>query len=110
MGVYDVDKPQLMADVLRRHGANVHWRQGWQSISCPVKHKHMHGDKNKSASLNMSSGYLNCHGCGFTGDGFDLMLELEGTDAEEVRRIFNTAEEHSQPSGSATFTFARRDQ
>ena len=109
MGVYDVDKAQLMELVLRRHHVPVRWRQGWQSISCPIKHAHTHGDKNKSASLNMSIGRINCHGCGFSGDGYDLMEALEGLDAKQTAEIFDGGIQSPVQSSASTFTFARRD-
>ena len=110
-GLFDVDKSNLLAEVLHRHGIPVHYRSGWYSVSCPIKNRHSHGDKNKSASVSISTGYLNCHGCGFKGDGFDLMKELEGLDANETKRVLGLQGEPQQQGtiGNSGFTFAKRD-
>jgi len=108
VSVFDVDKSQLLVQVLHRYGYTVHYRSGWYAISCPIKHAHAHGDQNKSASVSVATGYINCHGCGFTGDGFDIMRELEGWDAKQVIESFGPAQDVPDNSGSS-FTFARRD-
>lgn len=104
MSVFDVDKSSLLAEVLRRHGVPVHYRTGWYAVSCPIKNAHSNGDKHKSASVSIGAGYLNCHGCGFKGDGFDLMKELEGVDPEEVRNILGHEPARRESAGD-TFTF-----
>ena len=101
MSVFDVDKSSLLREVLLRHGVTITFRQGWQSISCPIKSGHSHGDADKSASANISTGYINCHGCGFKGDGFAIMQELEGMDANEVREVFGLGESRRDASFSS---------
>lgn len=106
MSTFDVDKSEYMAQFLRRHGMPVNWRSGWYAVSCPNKNAHTHGDKNKSASVHMGAGVLNCHGCGVRGDAFDWMKEIENVDAKEVRDIFGGTYNKPQPAGD-TFTFDR---
>lgn len=39
-----------------------------QQFSCPVPTNHTHGDKNPSASIDLSTGEWKCHGCEIGGD------------------------------------------
>ena len=58
-------------------------RQGWQQVSCPSDY-HPRGDRNPSASVNVSEGGFACHGCPLKGDGFDLMRFIKGLDAKDA--------------------------
>ena len=78
MGVFDVDKVELLISVVQRYGYEPPARQGWTAIHC-ISPEHL--DRNRSASINLGKGRYNCHGCGLQGDGFDLMKEIEGLDA-----------------------------
>lgn len=86
VSLFDIDKAELMEKVLERHGAVVPTRLGWASLRCIRTEMHTHGDKDRSASVHMQRGYYNCHACGLKGDGFDLMQELEGMDAQQTRK------------------------
>lgn len=85
MTLFDCDKSTLMERVLERHGAMVPTRLGWAPLQCINGEAHSHGDKDKSASVNMQHGYYNCHACGLKGDGWDLMFQLEGLDVKQAR-------------------------
>lgn len=37
---------------------------------------HAHGDRNKSMSVNVETGFFNCHGCGEKGDGYHAALKV----------------------------------
>ncbi len=41
--------------------------EGWREIHCPRPGQHKHGDANASAVININSGYIECHACGFKG-------------------------------------------
>lgn len=48
---------------------------GWRAVKCPF-----HDDRAASASYNPTSERFRCHGCGMSGDGFDLIMEVERCD------------------------------
>lgn len=60
-----------------------HARHGWQKVSC-YGVGHYHGDRNPSASINLSTGYYKCFGCGLEGDAVDLLMQEEGLDFKEA--------------------------
>jgi len=74
-----------MEAVLDRYDARYsRTRTGWQKISCINEPGHMHGDRNPSASVNLTTGQYRCFGCEIGGDGFDLLFVLEGIKADKV--------------------------
>ncbi len=90
MSIFSSDKPALLANVLERYGVHYqHTRIGWQPIRCIDSDAHPHGDRNPSASCNLSTGYYKCFGCDLSGDGFDLMLHLEGKRAAEALEVLS---------------------
>jgi hypothetical protein len=81
---FDVDKGDLMRNVLDH--LNIRYRReyrGWQKVRCPSDN-HRHGDRNPSASVNVPIGQYHCHACDLKGDGFDLMLRVEGLKAKDA--------------------------
>lgn len=52
---------------------------GWTPTMCPF-----HDDRNPSASVNVEKGRFNCHGCGVSGDIFDIVQTTEGLDFKEA--------------------------
>jgi hypothetical protein len=87
---FDVDKTDLMEHTLDHLGVRYHHRLGWQKVRCPSAF-HVHGDRNPSASVNLTLGRFQCHACDLHGDGFDLMRALEELDAPEVLALFGMA-------------------
>jgi hypothetical protein len=84
MGRFDTDKHDLIVAVLDH--LDIRYRPshlGWQKVSCPSEF-HARGDRNPSASVHLRYGKFHCHACGLHGDGFDLMLEVEGLQALDV--------------------------
>lgn len=74
-----------MRRVLDRLDVRYHrTRWGWQQVRCPNQDAHRHGDKTPSASVSIALGRFYCHACDLHGDGFDLMLRLEGKEAKDV--------------------------
>lgn len=89
---FNIDKAALMRQVLDHLGVSHGERAGWQSIRCPNAAAHSHGDRTRSASLNLAAGLVRCFACGLTGDGFDVMLAVEQMKAKEVNEFFETGE------------------
>ncbi len=81
MGVFDQDKTELLLRVLDHLGAQVPTRQGWTSVHCINPG---HPDRSKSGSVNIGRGYFHCHACGLSGDGFDILQDIEGLNAKQV--------------------------
>lgn len=92
-----MDKSELMEVVLDRYNIRFNGsKNGWQPIRCPNEGAHTHGDTNPSCSLHLGYGSVNCHGCGLKGDGYSVLMEIEGIDfirAKEQLGTINVAEE-----------------
>lgn len=79
------DKAALLAAVLDRYGVRYrHTATGNQKVRCLNKSAHPGGDRNPSASVRLGAGLYNCFACGLSGDGYDIMLEIEGMKATQV--------------------------
>ena len=69
-----MDEKHNIADYLRYIGATVPPEgNGWRKIKCPF-----HEDGHASAGINFDEGRFKCHGCGVSGDVYDLIIEKEG--------------------------------
>ena len=80
-----IDKSELLQKVLDRYQARYNpSKNRWQQIRCINTPAHMHGDKNPSASVNMQLGEYVCHACGLRGDGYGLLMELEGVSFKDA--------------------------
>lgn len=53
---------------------------GWHAIRCPF-----HDDRAASGSYNPTLERYRCHACGISGDGFDLIQEVERCDFVTAR-------------------------
>lgn len=70
----------LLEKWLEEKGVRFHYgRTGWQKVSC-YGPGHFSGDRNPSASINLSTGYYKCFGCDLEGDAVDLLMQEEGLD------------------------------
>ncbi len=79
------DRTELMMAVLDRHDVRYRTNHtGWQQVRCVDKEAHSHGDRTPSGSVNLRYGKYQCWACDLRGDGFDLMLRLEGMKAKEA--------------------------
>ena len=77
--MFDVDKHDLLMQVLDRHNGHYNrTKDGWQSVHCINSVGHVAGDRSPSARIHLGSGWYHCFGCGMRGDGFDVMMEMEG--------------------------------
>ncbi len=90
---FDTDKSRLLAAVLDRFGT--HYRsahRGNQQVRCIDRQAHPGGDKHPSASANLGKGLYRCFACGLEGDGYALMMRLEGMGVLDVNRMLNLGE------------------
>ena len=76
-----MDKSELLEKVLDRYGVDYNSsRMGWQSVRCPNELGHARGDANPSARINVTVGMAKCMGCGISGDGYNIIMDVEGMD------------------------------
>jgi hypothetical protein len=69
-----MEEKHSIGDYLSHIGASLPSEgHGWRPIKCPF-----HGDKHASAGVNFEKGRFKCHGCGVSGDVYDLIMEKEG--------------------------------
>jgi DNA primase len=55
---------------------------GNQQVKCPF-----HEDTHASASVNLDKGLFNCYGCAVAGDGIELLMDQEGLEFLEAKRL-----------------------
>ena len=81
-----MQKTELLRSYLEERGARIYDRAGYQKLRCPFTERHARGDRNPSASVNMSTGRFRCWSCGLAGDVYDLVKELENLDFATAHR------------------------
>ena len=72
-------KSDLLRTFLEQRGVRVPSRMGWAKISC-IGPAHFRGDRNPSASVNLTTGRFRCWSCDLKGDIYDLLQILENLD------------------------------
>jgi len=91
-----LDKHDI-ADYLEHIGAKVPERgSGWRKIKCPF-----HDDRNASAAVNFDANRFKCHGCGVSGDTYDLIQHEKGGTLSEAIEFAQTI----STSGNTTVRF-----
>ena len=86
--IFNRDKAALLEAVLERY--DVRFRPtvtGNQKVRCLNRDAHPNGDRNPSASVNLGRGLYHCFACGISGDGYDIMYEIEGAKAAQVNEL-----------------------
>jgi hypothetical protein len=74
-----IDKGAALVKFLEDRGARFSaTRAGYQKISCINEAGHPRGDRNPSASINLTTGYYRCFACDLSGDAIDLIQALDG--------------------------------
>ena len=74
-----MSKGELLREYLEQRGARVSsHRLGWQKISCINSAGHSRGDRNPSASVNLTTGRYKCFACDLHGDVYDLLMAESG--------------------------------
>ena len=69
--------------VLEHYGFEIpHGRKGWVTVRCAF-----HGDRVKSARLNLDNGGFRCFGCDMAGDVYSLIMKKEGVNYGEAKQI-----------------------
>ena len=80
MRLTDEQRSPLLVRFLEEKGVRFHpGRLGWQKVSC-YGVGHSHGDRNPSASINLTRGRYKCFGCDLSGDAVDLVMQETGLD------------------------------
>lgn len=80
-----------IADYLNHIGANVPARgSGWRKMRCPF-----HDDRNASAAINFDANRFKCHGCGVSGDTYDLIRHDKGGSLSEAIEFAQTISNES---------------
>ena len=69
--------------VLEHYGFEIpHGKRGWFTLRCAF-----HGDRVKSARLNIENGGFRCFGCDMAGDVYSLIMKKEGVTFNEAKQI-----------------------
>ena len=72
-----------IAKVLEHYGFEIPYgRHGWVTVRCAF-----HGDRVKSARLNIENGGFRCFGCEMAGDVYSLIMKKEGVNYGEAISI-----------------------
>ena len=80
MRLTDEQRGHLLVRFLEDRGVRFHpGRLGWQKVSC-YGVGHSRGDRNPSASINLTRGKYKCFGCELEGDAVDLLMLETGLD------------------------------
>ena len=75
-----------IADFLNHIGARVPNRgSGWRKMRCPF-----HDDSTASAAVNFDINRFKCHGCGVSGDTYDLIQLKNGGTLHEAIKFAST--------------------
>ena len=89
-----------IADYLNSIGANVPSEgHGWRKMRCP-----WHDDSNASAAVNFEANRFKCHGCGVSGDTYDLIQHDKGGTLVEAVEFAETI----SATGNGTVRFSNR--
>jgi len=87
--LFNTDKEQLMLYVLDHYDVRYNpTKVGWQKIRCFNEYGHRTGDKNPSGSVNLGFGHYRCFACGLSGDGYEILHELEQWGVKQVNEAF----------------------
>jgi DNA primase len=72
-----------IAKVLEHYGFDIPYgRGGWVTVRCAF-----HGDRVKSARLNIENGGFRCFGCEMAGDVYSIIMKKEGVNYGEAVAI-----------------------
>lgn len=88
-------KSDLLRTFLEQRGVRVPQRMGWAKISCINSAGHLRGDRNPSASINLTTGRYNCFACGLAGSAYDLYMHENGVDFATAKRMLGGMESHT---------------
>lgn len=86
------DKGELLRKFLEERGVHVPYGMGWRKVRCINTEAHSHGDRNPSASVNLSTGYYRCFACDLAGDAIDLLQTLESLTYKQASTILRGAQ------------------
>lgn len=91
-------KSELLKAFLEERGVRIPFGLGgWRKVSCFNDPAHPRGDRNPSASVNLSTGRYHCFACGISGDVYDLLQLLEGLDFKAARASLDVKAGQTKP-------------
>lgn len=94
-----MDKHKV-GDYLSHIGANLPAEgHGWRKMRCPF-----HDDRNASSAVNYELNRFKCHGCGVSGDIYDLIMHQKGGTLSEAIEFAQTI----STTGDTTVRFSDR--
>ena len=73
-----MSKGELLRAYLEERGVRISGSFGWRKVSCFNKAAHPRGDRNPSASVNLTTGRYKCFACDLSGDVYDLLMAESG--------------------------------
>ena len=80
------DEKHSIEDWFNYMGAQVpNRRVGWCKMKCPY-----HSDSHASAAVNFDANRFKCHGCGVSGDTYDLIMKERGGTLREAIEFAQT--------------------
>ena len=83
MSLRNSDEKHDIVTVLEHYGFQIPQRRaGWITVRCAF-----HGDRVKSARLNMDNGGFRCFGCEMAGDVYSIIMKKEGVGYREAIKI-----------------------
>jgi DNA primase len=82
MPLQNSDKKHDIVTVLEHYGFEIPVRHGWITVRCAF-----HGDRVKSARLNIDNGGFRCFGCEMAGDVYSIIMKKEGVAFREAIKI-----------------------
>ena len=92
-----MDKAELLEKVLDRYGVDfISTRSGWQSVRCPNELGHARGDENPRARINLTFGMAKCLGCGLSGDGYNIIMDVEGLDFKAAVKALGSVRQREE--------------
>lgn len=99
----DETREALLLTVLDHYG---YPEPGWgeRAMKCPV-----HDDAHASASVNRSKGLFNCHACGASGTGIDIVMGREQLDYPSAVQFVQQLGASVETTKSRTRPNRRRD-
>jgi hypothetical protein len=83
------DKAELLRTYLGDRGVQLSGT-GRRQVSCFNKDAHPRGDRNPSASVDLSKGRYKCFACGLEGDVYDLYMQETGATFAQARATLGT--------------------
>lgn len=93
-----MSKGELLRSYLEARGLQLRGGMGWRKVSCYNKAAHPRGDRNPSASVNLSKGRYQCFACGISGDVYDLLMAESGLTYKQALATLGDVASRDEPT------------